>query len=237
MNIFSPLVHNKFAFEKAKKIFKDTSIVDMTDFFNPEFIEQLTTETLNVFEQKLQRKDFLMAHTENTPRKMFSVSEKAIYESSKLIPDFYNNQDLINFLTKMAQEKVMVLPWTGERYVINGLSTSKDTHGWHWDDYSYALVFIAKAPEKHQGGAVECIPNTVWNRKNPNIREILAANEPYKHYFKDGSFYFMKSDTTLHRVAPITEDSLRVAIAMSWCNEKDLAKEIDHKTVYELYGV
>ncbi|MCW5588106.1 MAG: hypothetical protein KIT27_00450 [Legionellales bacterium] len=237
MKYFNLLKHNNSEIEDAIKQLREKSVVNITKFFEVDFINSLIKDTLCVYNKKLQRKDFLMKQTENTPRNMFSVPEKAIDEVSKIIPEFYNDSSVKQFLSTLAQEEVKTLPWAGERYVINGLSNSSDTHGWHWDDYSYALVFIAKSPSPDQGGAVECIRNTNWDRKNPRVHEIVNSNKSEIYHYDDGSFYLMKSDTTLHRVTPIVWSAVRIAIAMSWCSEADLLKDIDHETVYELYGI
>jgi hypothetical protein len=237
MKIFNNSIYSQATFANLKSDFVKFGIVNISSIFDGNFVAKLGKETLQLFYDKMQRKDFLMKYTENTPRNMFSVSERSIDELATLIPYFYYSKETARLISQIAEEPIDTLPWAGERYVINGLSQSNDTHGWHWDDYAYALIFIAKAPKQEQGGHVECVNNTCWNRENPNISSILAERKPTRHYFEDNSFYLMKSDTTLHRVAPLTESSLRVAIAMSWCNQADLIKELNHETVYELYGV
>jgi len=236
MIYFSDVACNEEIIRFAKEEFESFNVVDITRFFDPNFIESLTQDTMSTYNRRQSRKDFRMKQTENTPRNMFTVSEGSVHEESKLIPDFYSSNEVLEFISKITSSKVMRLPWKGERYVINGLSEEKDTHGWHWDDYSFAMVFIAKAPIREHGGFVQCISDTTWNRSKPDIKKILSTHNPTSYYYNSGSFYLMKSDTTLHRVAPITSETSRVAIAMSWCTEEDLLKDIDHKTVYELYG-
>jgi len=235
MKYFSRKAFNKNEINSAREDFEKFNVVDITSFFDDKFRDDLTVDTISTYRNKQSRKDFLMKQTENTPRNMFSVSEKNIEEESKIIPSFYASNEVSEFISKITSSKPMRLPWKGERYVINGLSEKKDTHGWHWDDYSFALVFIAKAPNREHGGSVECIRDTTWNRSKPDIKNILVTHKPKSYYYESGSFYLMKSDTTLHRVAPITSKTSRVAIAMSWCTKEDLLKDIDHETVYELY--
>lgn len=212
-----------------------SGIADITSCFNQEIIRLLTNETRSIFEKKSKRKDFFSTHT-NTPRNMFTVSEADISDSSQIIKEFYYSDELKKFLSELAIEKINDLPWTGERYVINGLINNDDTHGWHWDDYAYALVFIAECPAKGAGGEVECVANTHWIKSNPNIQHIVNTRPVQSHYYEPGSFYFMKSDTTLHRVTRVSEPHQRLSIAMSYCNQADLEKDIDHLTVYDLYG-
>lgn len=212
-----------------------SGIVEITSCFTQGIIRTLSNETRSIFHIKSKRKDFLSAHT-NTPRNMSTVSECDITDTSKLIKNFYYSKELLKLLSEIASEKVDFLHWSGERYVINGLIHNDDTHGWHWDDYAYALVFIAETPESGAGGEVECIANTSWIKSNPDIQRIVSTRPSQLHHFQSGSFYFMKSDTTLHRVTKIAKSHKRLSLAMSYCNQADLQMKIDHSTVYDLYG-
>jgi L-lysine 4-chlorinase len=214
---------------------KYTGLTDITSCFDQEMLVALKKETLSVFGANSKRRDFVSKHTD-TPRNMFTVSEVDITRVSQVIKDFYYSTELMNFLSELAMEKVNCLPWEGERYVINGLIHNKDTHGWHWDDYAYALVYIAECPPKGAGGEVECVANTDWIKSNPNIQQIVTTRPVQSHYFEPGSVYFMRSDTTLHRVTGIDKPYQRLSVAMSYCNQADLSKDIDHLTVYDLYG-
>ncbi len=214
---------------------KYCGITNITSCFDEDVQKKLKEEANSIFNMRSKRKDFISTHT-HTPRNMFTVSEVDITNTSRIIKEFYYSSDLLGLLSEMAMEKVNFLPWTGERYVINGLVNNKDTHGWHWDDYAYALVFIAECPPRGAGGEVECVSNTNWIKSNPNIRHIVNTRPVQSYYFEPGSFYFMKSDTTLHRVSNIDQPYQRLSIAMSYCNQADLSKDMDHLTVYDLYG-
>lgn len=218
-----------------QKHFKQRGMVNITHCFHDSIIQPMTAEAFKVFYGKSKRKDFISQHT-STPRNMFTVSEADIATHSQLITDFYYSQEVLRLLSEIAQEKIDFLPWMGERFVINGLMNNDDTHGWHWDDYAYALVFIADCPPKHAGGEVEFVPHTQWNKAQPNISQILERKNVQTQYFAPGTFYFMRSDTTLHRVAKISHPYKRLSIAMSYCNQADLSKQMDHQTVIDLYG-
>lgn len=218
-----------------QKHFKQRGMVNITHCFQDALIQPMTAEAFNVFYGKSKRKDFISQHT-NTPRAMFTVSEADIATNSQLITDFYYSKEVLALLSDIAQEEIDFLPWMGERFVINGLMNNDDTHGWHWDDYAYALVFIADCPPKHAGGELEFVPHTYWNKVEPNIPQILQTKRIQSQYFTPGTFYFMRSDTTLHRVAKIAHPYKRLSIAMSYCNQADLSKNMDHQTVIDLYG-
>jgi hypothetical protein len=230
---------DEFCFTSSEmKSYKTTlelsGMLNITNFFNRAITQCLINESVRIFCKKLKRKDFLSEHT-LTPRHMSTVSEEDIAKNSQLIKNFYYSRNLISLLSELAGEKLDYLPWTGERFVLNGLINNQDTHGWHWDDYAYALVFIVNCPPKGAGGEVECIPHTKWIKPNPDIQHIIATHPIHSYYFEPGSFYLMKSDTTLHRVTQISSPYRRLSIAMSYCNQTDLVKDIDHKTVLDLY--
>ncbi len=210
-------------------------LVDISCLFSKSITEAIINEMHQLVKTHHRRNDFLSKHTE-TPRNLNTVSEAAITNNSIVIPKIYYSPEIKYMLSQIAGEIIHDLPWTGERYVLNQLSEQNDTHGWHWDDYSYALVFIAEAPEGDKGGLLECIPHTYWNRSNPQIYHLLETRKIAQYYFQPGSYYFMRSDTTLHRVTPITSNKKRMSLAMSYCSESDLEKPIDHKTVIDLYG-
>jgi hypothetical protein len=237
MKIFSrDLISNSKLLDEIKITLMTQGITEITQCFNKNLINQLIYETLNLFKTRKQRKDIIMQQTENTPRNMFSVGQSVIHNSSKLIPFFYCHSGLLEFLSNIVQEEVMLLPWESERYVINGLSGLGDVHGWHWDDYSYALVLIAKATDKESGGQLECIPFT--SSASGTIDMVLSNNKPNIYSYSSGCVYLMKSNSTLHRVSPIIKkDALRVSLVMTFCNSSDCLKQIDHETIYNLYGV
>lgn len=218
-----------------RTMLKQRGIVDISKCFSQVIQQLLTQETFDLYEEKSSRRDFQSQHTD-TPRHMFTVGEQVITENSQLIKNFYYSHHVLQLIGDIAQEKIDHLPWTGERFVINALIQNNDTHGWHWDDYAYALVFIADCPPREFGGEVECVAHSHWDRSNPNIPKVLQLNPIQSHFFTPGSFYLMRSDTTLHRVASIAAPYQRLSIAMSYCNQADLEKNIDHKTVIDLYN-
>ena len=214
-----------------------SGLVDVTSLFSEEIVHNLTAEMQILMKQHARRNDFLSQHTDLTPRNLNTVSEKIITENGNFIPNFYFSERTKYKLSQIAGEIVHDLPWSGERYVLNQLLNQNDTHGWHWDDYAYALVFIAEAPEyPYEGGLLECVSHTYWQKDRPDINHLVNTRKVSRYYFKPGSFYFMRSDITLHRVTPIVSNSKRMSLAMSYCSESDLAKPIDHKTVVDLYG-
>lgn len=85
-------------------------------------------------------------------------------------------------------------------------------------------------------GLLECIPHTYCSRSNPDINHLLKTRKIAEYHFEPGTYYFMRSDTTLHSVTPVMSNKKRLSLAMSYYAESDFEKPIDHKTVINLYG-
>ncbi|APJ02761.1 hypothetical protein [Silvanigrella aquatica] len=221
-----------------RKNIDENGVINLTNYFSKSILSLLQNEIVEIFTKNKKRRDIYMRETDNTPRKMYTVSQKAIYESSDLIPAFYSSKDLNLLLNKITGKDISPVPVeSGERFVINGLENAKDTHGWHWDDYTYALVFIAKAPSVEFGGYLEAIPNTLNEKNESNAFTAINNNKIDRHFYSEKNIYFMKSDTTLHRVTPINNENLRVSLAMAWATDKDLRLDLDHMTIKNLYGI
>jgi len=119
--------------------------------------------------------------------------------------------------------------------VASQLSHAGDTHGWHWDDYAYAFVWIMKTPPKTGGGSLEYVPHTHWNRKNPNVPQVLRDHAIHSRHPDEGSAYLLRSDTSLHRVAPLLQDASRLIINFVFADKKDLTKEVSHETMERMF--
>ncbi len=209
-------------------------ITNVTACFDPLIQLLMKQDAISVFELKSQRKDFISART-NTPRNLFIVGEKDITEASHIIKEFYHSPDVVHLLSEITNQKLHCLPCQGQRYVMNGLMENNDTYGWHWDDYSYALIYVAIAPPLGAGGEVECIANTPWIRSEPNIQHLVNTRPIQLHYFEAGNFYLIKSNTTLHRLTNINRPYKRLSITFAYLTNTDMKKAIHPLQVDELY--
>ncbi|MGW0811392.1 HalD/BesD family halogenase [Nonomuraea sp. NPDC002799] len=182
------------------------------------------------------RRDLTFRETGDTPRRMRNVTQEAINAHSAVIPTVYAeilNHGILDFV---ADEKVIPCPYLPERYVITSLEQNGDTHGWHWDDYSFALVWVIECPPVQHGGFVQCVPNSQWDKNDPQVNRILANNPTYSMELGAGDLYFMRTDTTMHRVYPI-EQGRRVIINMGYAAHRDFAKQISHETMDDLWSI
>lgn len=181
------------------------------------------------------RRDLRFAATGNTPRRMRNVRRYEVAEHGKVIPLVYESEVLRHRLAEVAGEPVLACPYEPEQYVITRLEQSGDTHGWHWDDYAFALVWIIECPAPEHGGFVQCVPGTKWNKENPQIHQALLAGPTYSASFVPGDLYLMRTDTTMHRVYPIS-GGVRTIINMGYAATADLERQISHETMDALWA-
>lgn len=204
--------------------------------FAPEHVHQrLAAELLRLVEVGGVRRDFAMEQTGGTPRRMRNVRREQIFELSGLVPRLYGLRALRDTLARVAREPVHVCPYEPEQCVITQLGEGGDTHGWHWDDYAFALVWVAECPPIDDGGFVQCVPRTRWDKENPRINAAMAGSVIHTVELAPSQAYFMRTDTTMHRVAPV-ERGRRTILNMGFAAESDLHRPIDHGTMDTLWA-
>lgn len=192
-------------------------------------------EVLNLVRDVGVRRDLRFEATGNTPRRMRNVRRAQIAEGSTLIPAVYGSGVLNGVLSEIAGEPVWPCPYEPEQYVVTRLEHSGDTHGWHWDDYSFALVWVIECPPVDAGGFVQCVPGTTWNKQNPAINRALVSGPMYSFELRPGDLYLMRTDTTLHRVYPISA-GVRTIINMGFASTADLERRVSHETMDGLWA-
>lgn len=141
-------------------------------------------------------------------------------------------------LSIIAGENVHRVPYAPEEYIINNQCGPGDTHGWHWDDYAFALIHVVESPNPLAGGRIEYIQNVTWDKEDSEkcVKKALENRLITSMHVQSGETYFMKTNTTLHRISPLTEDSNRIAIIYSFASENDLTDpSIGHATMEVIY--
>lgn len=222
-------------YEQYSAIFKKHGCVNITKLIDFISFTKLSEETFFLLRHK-KRRSFSMEETSFTPRIMHNVKQPIIKKYGDYIPEIYQSPSLKNLIYKIGGEKIYDLPWEEEKYLINCMSEPGDTHGWHWDDYSYAIIFIIKAPKCENGGLVQCVPNTKWENTSDIVNRTLCENKVNTYFFSDREAYLLKSNTTMHRVTALVKKDFRLIINMSWANSEDLKKNMDHTTMSKLYA-
>ncbi|WP_407835214.1 hypothetical protein ACE1OC_00415 [Streptomyces sp. DSM 116496] len=213
--------------------FVTDEFLEFPDFGPAELREQLDTEVVSLLDNHGVKRRINVARTGNTPRFMEVVGRKTIVEESETVPQTYHSQALRSFLAELTKEAaILPVPFEPEEMVISRLAEQGETHGWHWDDYSYALVWIVEAPAEEAGGSLEYIRDTAWDKTNPRIEEHLANGTVERRHPATGSAYLLKADTAMHRVAPLTsEGARRVILCFSYATPAEVDKTVDHTEV------
>jgi hypothetical protein len=181
------------------------------------------------------RRDVEFKETDYTPRRMRNVRRKEIAQLGTVIPAVYESPTLRDALARVVGEAVHVCPYEPEQYVITCLEKDGDTHGWHWDDYRFALVWVIETPPVEHGGFVQCVPGTRWDKDNPRINKAFVTRPIYSMELFGGDLYVMRTDTTLHRVYPVT-NGVRKIINMGYASTADLTANISHETMDGLWA-
>ena len=181
------------------------------------------------------RRDLVFHDTGDTPRRMRNVREEEIAKLGSVISAVYPTPGLRAALAAIAGEEVLECPYLPERFVITELKESGDTHGWHWDDYSFALVWIVDCPPITHGGFVQCVPRTAWDKTDPQLHKWFVTRPIHSLELFPGDLYLMRTNTTLHRVYPIT-GGRRVIVNMAYASTGDLVRPITHETMDDLWS-
>lgn len=217
---------NYLNMDEVKIKFKNEQIIIFENLLTEEGFSLLKKEA-NKLKDFFIRKDFLMKDSENTPRRLSTINTIDIKSMSTILPSFYYDQDLLDFLSEIANETVYSLSNKFESFVINSLHQKNDTHGGHIDDYPYAFNIILEAPSV--GGELELVLDStkVSDLKN---EEILK-----RYLLKAGNCYLLKSDVNVHRVAELKSDDVRTVLNFSYSDFKN--KDLPSYSSSSLYGI
>jgi hypothetical protein len=182
-----------------------------------------------------KRIDTTLKETANTPRRMSTVGAKHITEHSPLVVELYNSQSLMAFLSRVARDTVVPCPYEPERYVMTKQEKVGDTHGWHWGDFSFALIWIIEAPANEFGGMLQCVPHTDWTKSDARVNDYLSKYPIKTYSHQTGDVYFLRTDTTLHRTVPLNRDATRIILNTAWASARDLERAGTHETMEALF--
>ncbi len=199
-----------------RHVFATHGVVDATGLVPEETTRAVREEALRLLERFAERRDLTPAAADDTPRSVSVVRSQLIAEHSRLIRQLYTSRELLDPLEAIAGEKLHPCPDPDEELLITRQGRRGDTQGWRWSDHAYALVWIVEAPPVASGGLLQCVPHTRWNKSDPRVLEHLTQHPIHSYHFRTGSIYLLKTDTTLHRTMPLTEDATRITLDMTW---------------------
>ncbi|WP_375411820.1 phytanoyl-CoA dioxygenase family protein [uncultured Bradyrhizobium sp.] len=209
--------------------------IRLTELLPRNVMAALQKDVKSIVAKAARRIDITVEHTGNTPRKMSTVNFADITKFGEFAPSLYALKPLRNLLSQVAGHDVRDCEYQPERLTITKQEKPGDTHGWHWGDYQYALIFIIEAPSVDAGGMLQCVPHTTWNKKDPQINRFLSENPIRSYHHDSGDIYFFRTDTTLHRTSPIERDCLRIILNFTYAGPDDLNKDRTHETMEAIY--
>ncbi|MCR8844951.1 hypothetical protein NQ117_14815 [Paenibacillus sp. SC116] len=227
------------AIQQMQDSFTENDVIILDCLLPEELRLEMEKEAMQILSEHGKRRDLVIKETGNTPRHFNSVGRESIAQHGKLIPAFFSSQPIQYFLSSLNNGKtVLPVPYQPEEFIINSQQATGDTHGWHWDDYTFALIWMVEAPGPNDGALIEYIPKTEWDRENAEtcVQQILDTNEVKSLYVPQGCCYFMKANTTLHRVSALKNDSRRTVIVYTYASNEDLQKEISHETMEQIWA-
>jgi len=201
---------------KYSQNFRKYGFVKVTDLFTSTTRSDMKKEADRLLTEHSERRDLHLETTNYTPRYMSVVTSENISDNSEHIRSVYGSQPLSEMLEKIAGEKFYPCPSKDEEFLITRHEKKGDTHGWHWGDYSFALIWVLETPDIEIGGLLQCVPHTDWNKEEPKIHHYLSTNEINTYAFESGDVYLLRSDTTLHRTIPLSQDATRIMLNMTW---------------------
>ncbi|MFJ7206152.1 hypothetical protein ACIQWR_21770 [Streptomyces sp. NPDC098789] len=150
-------------------------------------------------------------------------------EHSELIPRLYEDEGLLALVSRLTGRPAAPVPDPLERHVLNILHRVGDTHGAHTDDYPYALVLFLEAPEHPaDGGLAQFTPHTTVLRDVDDERAATAHHAA-------GDAYLLRSDTTAHRVTPLTRPGVRRTV-LNFAYTTPGSQPEPSRSAGELYG-
>jgi hypothetical protein len=228
---------SQYIHELATK-FREQHIVVIDDLLPPSVVEGMRKEARALLETKSQRREVTIKESGNTPRAYSSIGRDELLCSSSFVPEIFHNEALRECLSQIADEPLAKVPYEPEEFILNSQSAPGDTHGWHWDDYAYAFVLVLEAPDPLLGGRVEYIPRLEWKRDDTEayLRQVLTSKPVRSIHVDAGQCYFAKSNTTLHRVAPLTGATTRTVVVLTYASPEDMVSEsITHTSMEEIY--
>lgn len=202
--------------------------------FPPSLIASLAAVVGRVLDVHGVRRDLRLATTGGSRRRYRIANRDVLAAESLLIEQTYRSPVTRAAIAAVAGEPVFPVPYVPEEFIATRLEEPGDVHGWHWDDYSYALVFVLRTPPAAAGAGVELVRNVAWDKAAPRVDEHVRTHPVECFRPPAGSAYLLRAHATLHRVAPLTAAAVRDVLCFSYANAADLQRAISHETVEAL---
>jgi hypothetical protein len=211
--------------------FRRDAFADVTAAIPADARARVALEACAALDEYAVRRDVCVPATGASPRKNRIAGRDALLHACPATAAYYRSAALLGVIAEIAGEALIPVPYAPEELIATRLERAGDTHGWHWDDYGFALVWVLRAPPPHDGGVLEYLAGETWCKSAPRIDAILAAREPVRAHLPAGSVYLLRTDTTLHRVTPLLRDVRRDALVFSYAAVRDAGRTVTHETL------
>lgn len=228
-------LHPSFA-AGACTTFARRKIVPLPRFFSPAATAIARAEADGLLRGAGRRRDLRIRATGDSPRRYANVSRDAIVERDGLLAAVYRDDAVRRAIATLAGEPaIFTVPYAPEEIVLARMERAGDTHGWHWDDYAFSLVWVLDAPGPSDGGAIEFVCETTWDKSDPQIDAYVARGSE-RLSLRCGDAYLLDGTVVLHRVAPLLRDAQRTIVCFSYARASDFDRPISHETLEALYA-
>lgn len=232
------LPHDQSDIDAARQKYQTLGVVSIKEFLHPDLIAFIRQITLDGIQKLGFRRDLSPGQTGDSPRHMRNVRRDHILSLHPDIEDTYASPEFVNLLSCVTGETVIECPYEPEQYLVTCLEKEGDVQGWHLDDYSIAVIWVAEAPASGQGGFLQ-IARHRNNEQLPHSESITKRLEdctihPYKCI--EGDVYIISSRDNLHRVYPTGPGGRRTIMNMTYAIPSDLDQPIDHSSIELLWS-
>jgi hypothetical protein len=217
--------------------FARDAFVDVSAAVPADWRTQAQAEVTAALDAHGVRRDVRIAATDESPRRYRVAGRDVLATACPGAAAFYRSAYLVSLIGTIAREPVVPVPYVPEELIATRLEAAGDTHGWHWDDYAFALVWVLRAPPPAAGAELEYVAGVPWCKAAPGVDAILAERETVRAPLAAGTVYLLRADTTLHRVTPLRRDALRDALCFSYAAQRDLGRTVSHETLDAILDV
>jgi hypothetical protein len=217
--------------EALAAAFARDAFADVTAALADDVHAHIAREVIAALDAHGVRRDVRIAATGETPRRYRVLGRDTLIATCPSAAALYRSDALLALVGSIAGEAVAPVPYVPEELIATRLEHAGDTHGWHWDDYGFALVWVLRAPDARDGAALEYVTDVPWCKAAPRVDEILVEREPVRAHVGSGSVYLLRTDTTLHRVTPLVRDTNRDALCFSYAAVRELSRAVTHETL------
>jgi hypothetical protein len=222
------------ALPALRERFAACDVVELDGIFPSALVDALTAAVDEALGTRGVRRDVRLAATGGTRRRYRIAGRDALAATSPLIDWTYRAAETRALVATIAGEPVEPVPYAPEEFIATRLEEPGDVHDWHWDDYTYALVWVLRAPPAAAGGGVELVRHVGWDKAAPRVAEYLRAHPIERFHPRTGTAYLLRANATLHRVAPLRVAAVRDMLCFSYAASSDLQRAISHETIEAL---